>query len=547
MQARQYQYNLKQAIYSAWQSGAKNVGAVLPTGGGKTFIFSEILKENNCASCAIAHRQELVSQISLALAKQEVDHKIIGPKNVVKWIIQLQVREYGRNFYNANSHRAVAGVDTLIRRRDTLQQWLPTVGLWVTDEGHHVLRSNKWGKAVDLFPNARGLSVTATLCRADGKGLGRHADGVLDTFVEGPTMRELISMGYLTDYRIFGPPSDLKLENVAISKTTGDFNPHQLKQEVRRSHIVGDVVEHYLKIAQGKRGITFATDVETATDISRQYRAAGVSAEVVHGKTPDKQRIEIIRRFREGLLTQLVNVDIFGEGFDLPAVEVVSFARPTESYGLYAQQFGRALRPIDGKQWAIIIDHVGNVKRHGLPDAPRTFTLNRREARRKSHDPDVIPVKNCPNCTLVYERIYKKCPYCGYESIPGERSKPEYVDGDLTELDFETLSAMRGEIARIDEPANMVSNRLLHAGAGQAAAGGAAKNHRIRQEQQHKLRDVIAIWAGCQRQLGRQDSESYRRFYFKFGVDVMSAQTLGRKDAEELTKKICLAINHGDL
>ena len=232
--------------------------------------------------------------------------------------------------------------------------------------------------AAALFPNSRGLLVTANTERADGKGLGRHADGLADTLVEGPGMRDLINQGYLSDYRIFAPPSDLNLDGVEIG-STGDFKQNQLKLRIKKSHVVGDVVEHYKRLANGKQGITFATDVETATEIAAQFNAAGVPAEAVSAKTPDRLRVEISRRFERGEIKQLVNVDLFGEGYDVPAVEVVSMARPTESFNLFCQQFGRSLRILEGKTGAIIIDHVGNVMRHGLPDAYQAWTLDRRE------------------------------------------------------------------------------------------------------------------------------------------------------------------------
>ena len=537
MQLRPYQQENKQAIYDAWDSGVKNVLSVLPCGAGKTVIFSDVLKDHQGASCAIAHRQELVTQISLALARDGVRHKIIGPNNVVKLAVKIHMEELGRSYYDPNAQCAVAGVDTLIRRADQLKRWLPTVTKWVTDECHHLLKPeiNKWGKAAAMFPNARGLGVTATPLRADGKGLGRHADGLFDTMIEGPTMRDIINMGYLTDYRIFAPKTeDLNLDDVTVSKTTGDYNPQKLKIAVQKSHVVGDVVKHYLRIAPDKLGITFADNVETATQIAAQFNASGVPAEVVSAKTPDAERVSILRRFRNRELMQLVNVDLFGEGFDLPAISCVSMARPTASYGLYVQQFGRACRLMDGKTEAIIIDHVGNVVRHGLPDAPRVWTLDRREKRNSNKPNDVIPVTSCtnPECCAVYERIHSSCPFCGHKPTPADRAGPEHVDGDLQEIDPLILAQMRGEINRIDGdvyyPQGMPAPTRMRL----------KRIHGERQEMQSALRESIAWWAGYQRTMGRSDSESHRRFYFMFGIDVMSAQALKRADALALANKI---------
>jgi hypothetical protein len=232
-------------------------------------------------------------------------------------------------------------------------------------------------------------------------------------------------------------------------------------------------------------------------------------------------------------------VDLFGEGYDVPAIEVVSMARPTESFNLFCQQFGRALRVLEGKTGAIIIDHVGNVLRHGLPDSPQEWTLDRREkSKRGKKDVNMIPVKSCGACTAVYEAIYKSCPFCGHIAIPAARSAPEFVDGDLTELDASTLLKMRGEIDRINLPADHIRATMERGGAPGAVAGGAAKQHRLRQEAQAGLRESIAWWAGHQRAGGRPDDESYRRFYFMFGTDVMTAQTLGRPEATALAAKI---------
>lgn len=562
MQLRPYQADGKNKVYLEWDDGKLYVLLVEPTGAGKTVIFSEIIKEHNGATCAIAHRQELVSQISLALARDGVRHKIIGPNKVVRLCVNIHMAELGVSYYDPSSSVAVAGVDTLVRRFDELSHWLNSVTLWVQDEAHHVLTGNKWGTAAGMFPNAKGLGVTATPTRADGKGLGRHADGVFDAMIVGPTMRDLINQGYLTDYRIFAPPSDIDLSQVPTG-ASGEFSPNKLKTAVRKSHIVGDVVSHYLRIAPGKLGITFASDVETATDIAAQFNDAGVPAAVVSAKTSDTDRILILRRFKNRELLQLVNVDLFGEGFDLPAIEVVSMARPTQSYALFVQQFGRALRlMIDAilsgkwatftdqerkahiaastKPQAIIIDHVGNVERHKLPDVSREWTLDRRDKRSRNKPDDAIPVRTCLNdkCFAVYERIYNACPFCGHKPIPAPRSGPEQVDGDLTEITPDILAAMRGEIDHVDKHPETIRSELNSKYMPRIGVLAGIKRHVERQEIQEALRASIAWWAGWQRAKGREDSESYRRFYFAFGVDVMTAQTLKPKEAIELAGRI---------
>jgi len=563
---RPFQAELERRVYEAWHGGAVNVMPVAATGSGKTVVLSKVLYDEPGASIAIAHRQELVSQISIALARNGVRHRILGAKkgsNLIRVISALQVAELGYSFFDPNAKTGVGGVDTVIRMDPTDPFFMQT-RLVVQDEAHHVLKANKWGAAAALFPNARGLLPTATPLRADGKGLGRHADGLVDVMVLAPSMRDIINMGYLTDYRIFAPPSDLDLSQVALSQATGDFNADQLRKAVHKSHITGDVVAHYLKLAPGKLGVTFAVDVEAATEIAAAFRAAGVPAEVVSAKTPDALRSQILRRFKAREILQLVNVDLFGEGFDLPAIEVVSFARPTESFALFCQQFGRALRLMLSKQAAAvhahltdeqrraaiaasekpvayIIDHVNNVLRHGLPDARREWSLDRRE-RRSSGKSDAIPMRVCvnPDCIHPYERIHKFCPYCGHYPPPPVRSSPEFVDGDLTELDAETLAALRGDISRIDNEPKIPWN------ASPEIAGAVRKRHWERRESQHSLRNMIAWWAGLESAQGRGESESYRRFFYKFGVDVASAQTLNAKDAAELAGRLSVELaKHG--
>lgn len=546
---RPYQQDIRDDIESRWL-GVANVLAVLPTGAGKTVLFSSILADEPGASCAIAHRQELVSQISLALARNGVRHRIIGQDPVIRMIVRLHMEEVGANYVVPNAKCAVASVNTLTGKKfaESLKPWLPTVKLWVQDEAHHVLRDNQWGRAAAMFPNARGLGVTATPLRADGNGLGRHADGLFDTMVIGPSMRDLITMGFLTEYRIFAPPSTFQRDQVAVSQTTGDFNLDQMRKAVASSslvvhdekQIVGDIVQHYQRIAPGKLGVTFVPDIVTAEEVASQYVAAGVPAEIITGKTPDDERYKMMRRFKNRQTLQLVSIDVLGEGVDVPAIEVVSMGRPTESYGLYVQQFGRALRLLDGKDRAIIIDHVGNVMRHGLPDAPREWSLDRRE-RRSSGKSDAQTIRAClnPECGAVYERFRDACPYCGTPvPPPAERSRPEFVDGDLFELDPAMLEQMRGAVARVDMTPEAYREQLARQGVPQIGIMANVKRHIERQETIGTLREAMAVWAGYERAAGLSDREIFRKFYIEHGHDWMTAQTLKRDEALGLADRV---------
>lgn len=530
--ARDYQEDLSRGIRTEWAAGKRNVVAVLPTGGGKSFVAAREVSDFQGMSCVIAHRAELVTQLSVALAREAVRHRVVGPTTLQRAITAVHMEEFNRSFVDPGARTAVASVDSLVGL-DPKTPWLSQIGLWVQDECHHVLADNKWGRACALFPNAFGLGITATPTRADGKGLGRHADGVMDAMVVGPTMRELIERGFLTDYRVFAPPSDIDLSAVTTTDS-GDFSPPKLREARRRSHITGDVVKHYLRIAPGKLGVTFEVDIDSATETAAAYRAAGVTAEVVSSKTPEALRRQVLRRFRSREVLQLVNVDLFGEGFDLPAIEVVSMARPTQSYSLFCQQFGRALRPLDGKTHAIIIDHVRNVERHRLPDARREWTLDRRERRARSAPDDAIPLRTCLNeeCLQVYERVLPSCPFCGHTPVPADRSAPEFVDGDLLELDPSVLAALRGEADRLrGEP-------VYPSSAGIEVRHAIFKRHSERRVSQSELERGIALWAGWQQHLGRGLNETYRRFYHRFGTDIATAMTLGTREAYALNERI---------
>jgi len=561
LQPRPYQAEDDQSILDAWAAGHQNVLYVLPCGGGKSYVSANRIHHHIGYSAVIAHREKLVSQLSCHLAQTGVKHRIFAPKSVVNAIIQLHIRLYGKDFYDPSSPCAVGGVDTMIswakpesKNHHAFMRWCQQVSLWIVDESHHITgnqrgKGNKWGKVIDLFTNAKGLGVTATPVRADGKGLGRHADGVFDTIVEGPRMRQLINglpdetgkiRSYLSDYRIICPPNDLDVSDVPIG-ADGDYVRGKLAKKTRSSTIMGNVVSTYMQFAAGKRGVIFAPDIETAIEFSRLFNVGGVPAEIMTAETPTHIRFEFARRLEAGEILMLVTVDLISEGYDLPAIEVAIMARKTESYGLYVQMFGRPCRWMEGKT-AIIIDHVSNVARHLLPDREGIeWTLDRREkSAKKDKDPNAIPMKICcnPLCMSPYEAFRDKCPFCHTAPKVLGRSSPEQVEGDLFELDAAVLAAMRGEVAKTDEHPDAVRAWMQRAGHPDMVAYAAAKRQREKQEAQAVLRDAMAWYGGLAAHIGLSDREAQRKFYHQFGVDVLGAQALGRADAEVLTEKV---------
>ena len=551
-----YQFKGKLDIYSAQNNGSRNALYVLPTGGGKSIVVTDIVQDQvrlGKPGLVQAHRNELVSQMSMHVAERGIPHRIIGPDAMIRSIVTEHREAFGgRSYVQQDAITTVAGVDTINARKDdeTVKQWLLQQDYWITDEAHHLLRSNKWGKATGLMPHAFGLGVTATPQRADGKGLGIHAEGVFDSMILGPSMRELINMGFLTDYEIAAPEASFTMVEDDIS-SSGDYSPEKMRTKARNSQIVGDVVQNYIKFALGKRAICFATDVETAEKIAANFSANGIPAAAVSAKTHPTVRTECVRRFRDGLLTVLVNVDLFGEGFDVPACEVVIMARPTFSLAVYLQQFGRALRTLAGKAFGLVIDHVENWRVHGWPDTPRNWTLDSREkGKKKQKDPEETPLTRCKNseCGKPYLSFLPSCPHCGFVPKPAGRAGPEQVEGDLILLDRETLAQMRAA-TELESPASVAQRQALAAGFS-SASGQAIEQQSAKHRAQQRLIAAIDQWAGIQRFKGRSDSEAYRRFHYAAGMDVLTAISAVRtradyeKTAEQVERWISDAFQH---
>lgn len=568
---RPYQARLKADVHDAWAEGHDNVLMRLDTGGGKTVILSDIIQEHPGASAIIAHRSELVGQLSLALARNGVRHNVIAAKETRRAIAQEHMAELGRSFFDPGARAAVASVDTLIRA-DGLDTWASQVTKWITDEGHHVVEDNKWHRAIELFthPEVKGLLPTATPSRADGKGLGRHADGVADVMVQGPPMRWLIEDGWLTDYRMVIVESDMELLESQVG-AGGDYSTAVLREAAKKSHIVGDIVKEYLRWSPGRLDVTFTPDTETAKEICDAYLKAGVRAALLTGKTDVGLRRQMLQQFRARIIEQLVVVDIVSEGFDMPSMEGGAFGRKTASLATYMQQFGRFLRAIyapgydletragrlgaiaaSPKPVAVVRDHVGNFFQHGPPDRPRPWTLDRRERGVRGLGMG-IPMRSCvglephhaggprAGCFQPAERFYTECPHCECPYPPpeeGGRGSPEMVAGDLTELDLETLIAMRGAVEEVDEDAYSYAQRLVALHVPPAGVNANFKRRLAQQEAQRSLRDAMALWGGQRHARGRNDREIQREFYLTFGVTVLEAMALKVDDATAMQARI---------
>lgn len=559
LKLRDYQQGLTDKIIAAWLH-FRAVLAVLSTGAGKTVVFSSLINEHVGSSAAVVHRKEIVSQISCSLAALEVKHRIVAPPSTITTIRRKHLKRFGRSFIDPQAQCGVISVQSVTSksslRNEALQRWLNQVTLCVFDEGHHYVTQGIWGRAVRMMDKAKLLFVTATPERADGKGLGVDADGFCETMVEGPSTAWLIEQGYLSRFIYKAPETDLDMDDLPIT-ASGEVNAKELRARTIKSHLVGEVVGHYLRFARGKKTIVFASDVDTAEEMAIDFCAAGVNAYALSGETDSGVRDRKLDEFEFGDLDVLVNVDLFDEGFDVPSVTCVILARITLSLAKYLQMPGRGFRPVyaagydlktqEGrlaaiaagpKPEAIIIDPVRNWERHGMPNWPRKWTLDAREKGMRSGPSDTIPQRICLRCTQPYEAFYKICPHCGEPMpLPGGRSVPEQVDGDLMELDVEGMAALFAKMNNADMADEDFEMDLIARNVPSIGRGAQLRHHQAARYRRTVLHELVAWWIGMQ-PTERAMDEKHRRFFHRFGIDIGMAFTLNAKDTDALIECI---------
>lgn len=542
-------------IRHAWET-VRAVLGVSPTGTGKTVCFSALIQGHAGASAAIVHRKEIVGQISLSLGKLGVKHRVIAPDQVVTRIRRRHLAAFGRSFIDPHAKSGVISVQTLTARGQNAatQRWIEQVTLAVFDEGHHYVTSGYWARAVEMMSAAKLLFVTATPERCDGQGLGVHADGFAEIMVESPSVGWHIEQGYLVSYKYCAPKSDLDVSGIPLT-AQGDLNTRAMRARVVESHLVGDSVLHYKRFADGKRAIVFAVDVATADETAEAFRAAGITAAALSGATDPGERDRTLDDFEAGRVLVLVNVDLFDEGFDVPAVDAVIMARPTLSLAKFLQMVGRALRPVyapgfdletaegrkaaiaaSTKPRAIIIDAVRNWERHGMPDWPRRWTLDGWDTKTRSSKPSAL--RTCLACTRPFEVFLKVCPYCGEAVLPpAGRALPAQVSGDLQEMDPDALRALFAAVDRADMSDEDYALDQIRRGIPPIGRPADMRRHQANRHRRRVLREMVAWWVGAQE--GQRDlGEIHRRFYHRFGIDIASAFLLKADETDALIATI---------
>jgi superfamily II DNA or RNA helicase len=277
------------------------------------------------------------------------------------------------------------------------------------------------------------IGLTATPQRTDGKGL----DDLFDCIVKGPSIRWLMEQGYLSDYEIYAPKLVQDLSSIKISM--GDFSKSDAEKVIDKPKITGDAVDHYLKIAKGKRCVVMCVTIKHAEHVCEQYIASGVAAAQIDGVMTTADRQKVLADFAAGKILVICNVQLLIEGVDIPSIEVVQWLRPTQSLIVFMQGNGRGLRPSDGKEKLIVLDHVGNVERHGMLCDDREWSLEGRKAgkrKKKDEEPDVN-IQQCKHCYAVFRPGPENCPYCGKPIEKKAARQLEEVDGELVKIDME--------------------------------------------------------------------------------------------------------------
>jgi superfamily II DNA or RNA helicase len=458
---RPYQADNIGAIGQEIAAGKRRILDVAPTGSGKTVIAGAIIARDVAHGRRVlflAHRRELIRQASQKLHAAGVDHGIVQAGFPTRPGERVQV----------------ASIPTLHRRavRSTVMD-LPPADLVVVDEAHHV-RAQSYRQILDAYPAAVILGLTATPCRGDGRGLGN----VFDSLVECPPVAELQAAGYLVRTRVFAPTRP-DLTGVKVER--GDYVESQLAQRMDTGHLVGDIVTHWLRLAERRPTVLFATGVAHSVHLRDEFRRAGVLAEHIDASTPAEERDAILAKLAAGTVEVVCNAMVLTEGWDCREAACLVLARPTRHHGLYRQMVGRALRPAAGKRDALILDHAGAVFEHGFVEEPVIWTLSQ---DRRAESPAQISrsqhrapaLTTCPECTAV--RLEgRPCPACGWRPQP--KPRPVAVaDGELGHVDRQRR--VRAETATAGERLDFYRKLLWIARERGYKPGWAAHKHNER-------------------------------------------------------------------
>jgi superfamily II DNA or RNA helicase len=286
-------------------------------------------------------------------------------------------------------------------------------------------------RILDTFPNALKLLFTATPYRLDGSGF----DDIADDLILGNSIKDLINNGFLAPIDYYAP-KQLDVDQLKV-KRNGEFDEKSIAKAFKPK-VYGNAVKTFQKLAGDKQAIAYAYNVASAERLASELNGNGITAKAVSGKTPKDERDHIIDDYRNGKIQVVTNAELFTEGLDLPNVDCVIMLRPTQSLSLYLQFSMRCMNPREGKT-AIIIDHVGNVNRFGLPTQNREWKLEGTKKFGNSNGrSDIKSVTVCPKCFMTFYRKGDTCPFCGTE-LTEEKELEVVEDAKLEKVKEERL------------------------------------------------------------------------------------------------------------
>jgi superfamily II DNA or RNA helicase len=414
---RDYQQDNFNDLRRAYGKGNKRVLYQAATGSGKTVVASMVAKlavEKGNRVMPVAHRRELIHQFAAKLDEMDLNCGKVMAGEPLK----------------VNKEIQVGSIQTLWARYLKQRKiHLHKPDLIIIDEAHRSL-SSTYLKLLDAFPDAWLLGLTATPVRTDGRGLGH----IYEEMVCSPSVAELTDWGFLVPVIPYGGKvGDLK----GIKTTAGDYNKKELEERMNLPNLVGDCVQNWLKHAEGRPTITFATGVKHSLALEESYKAVGVRAYHVDANTHKEDRDEILGKLVTGEIQVVTNVGVYTEGTDCPAVSCIQNASPSKSIGNYLQKVGRGMRPDEpsGKKDCIYLDHAGTTMRHGYVEEPIPWTLDTKGKLHveiaKMRDKELKQFE-CVDCGHIWSGKIR-CPMCGRKlELVGEMA--EYTEADLYQL-----------------------------------------------------------------------------------------------------------------
>lgn len=360
LKLRPYQTDAIDAVFKAWADGMTRPAIVLPTGAGKTVVFSALIKQFRewCALpprpgfpaqgdrvIVLVHRDELADQ-AMAKIHAVAPHLTVGK-------VKAETRQVTADVMVCSVQTLARGSALLQIRAAEQAHRSGRVGLIITDECHHAAAPS-YRKVYDAFPDALQLGVTATMARGDGIGLGSTWEDV----VYSRSILWMMSKGFLAPVRTVRV--ELKALDMGGVKTSrGDYAAGDLGRAMLEAEADKAIPRAYQEHAKDRPGIIFTPTVATAQATADAMNEAGIATAVVSGETPKEERHKVYDDFRHGRVQVLSNCMVLTEGFDAPWAEVAVIARPTQSAPLYTQMVGRVLRPFPGKADALVLDLVG--------------------------------------------------------------------------------------------------------------------------------------------------------------------------------------------